>query len=155
MPPQQCFRPPRCRSIRPDPSGIDFAPRSQQSFPSAVERPFRSAKIKVFLAFRRIAIHVPGDQISSAQLLFSGRIVRQTREFRASNSKGSRGFESPSVHRVPIFGDNPLGSPKSPPQRPHLQICGRGENHFSAVMGNSRRKSLLANSERPFGPEAE
>jgi hypothetical protein len=33
-------------------------------------------------------------------------------------------------HRVPISGDTSFESPKSPPRRPHLQICGRGENHF-------------------------
>ena len=35
-------------------------------------------------------------------------------------------------YRVPICGDTPSRSPKSPPQRPHLQMCGRGENHIQA-----------------------
>jgi len=56
-------------------------------------------------------------------------------------------------HRVPISGDIPSESPKSPPQQPHLEMRGRGENHVPAMIDNSRRKSPLANSERPFGPD--
>ena len=74
-------------------------------------------------------------------------------EFLPSNAKGSREFESVSLrHRVSIYGETSLGSPKSPPQRPYLERRGRGENHFPAVIDNSRRKSLLANSERRYAP---
>ena len=85
---------------------------------------------------------------------FFHRTVGQTRDdFCRSDPKGSREFESPSLrHRVPISGYTPPKSAKSPPQRPHLQRCGRRENHFPAVIDNSRPKSLLANAERPFGP---
>src|ERR1700681_1277323 len=43
---------------------------------------------------------IPGEQILfSTDAFFSGRTVRQSRdEFRPSNPKGSRGFESPSLH---------------------------------------------------------
>src|SRR5258708_38183069 len=72
------------------------------------------------------------------------------------DSKGSRGFESPPLrHRVPISGDTSLGSPKSPPQRPHLQICGRGEKSLSSSDGQFAPKISVGNSERPFEPGAE
>ena len=49
------------------------------------------------------------------------------------DSKGSRGFESPPLrHRVPVLANSLLESLNSPPQRPHLQICGSGETHFPA-----------------------
>ena len=53
---------------------------------------------------------------------FTAKIVRQTRaKFRLSISKGSRGFESPSLRqRVSISGDTSLESPKSLPQRSYL-----------------------------------
>jgi hypothetical protein len=40
-------------------------------------------------------------------------------------------FEFSSLrYRVPISGDTPFKSAKSPPQRRHLQLCGCGESHF-------------------------
>jgi hypothetical protein len=38
-------------------------------------------------------------------------------------------------HRVPISGDISSESRKSPPQRPHLQMFGRGESYFTAGDG--------------------
>jgi hypothetical protein len=47
-----------------------------------------------------------------------------------------REFESSFPrHRVLISGDPSLESRNSPPQRPHLHICGRGENHFRVIDG--------------------
>jgi hypothetical protein len=43
-------------------------------------------------------------------------------------------------HRVPISGDTSLGSPKSPPQRPHLQMRGRGEKSLSSSDGQFAAK---------------